>query len=172
MTESSRPIPPANSSAESAADPMPALLGGRIPALDGVRGLAIVLVLLHQFNLMDAGAGFAARLWTLLVEPGWIGVQLFFVLSGFLITGILIDAKERPGFFRRFFGRRVRRIFPLYYAVLVLVFVVLPALGISREWTGQAGSRIWYWLYLQSWPIPALQHGRGAGLLGHTWSLA
>src|SRR5260370_3150877 len=113
-----------------ASEPMRRLWRGRIPALDGVRGVAILLVLLHQFNVVDGGASsLAAHLWTEVVEPGWMGVQLFFVLSGFLITGILVDAKGEARFLGRFYGRRVRRIVPLYYLMLAVVFIVVPLAG-------------------------------------------
>src|SRR6187431_1781707 len=97
----------------------------RTPALDGIRGVAILLVLvLHFFSLAlprDAGPIIGVfKTW------GWIGVDLFFALSGFLITGILIDAKGSPNYFRSFYARRVLRILPAYYLTLVLMLVVLP----------------------------------------------
>src|SRR3954466_8855344 len=79
---------------------------GHVPLLDGVRGLAVLLLLAHQLvldTLPDEGAPAAARLLERLMQPGWIGVQLFFVLSGFLITGVLLDAKGRAGYFRSFY---------------------------------------------------------------------
>jgi len=60
---------------------------------------------------------------------GWVGVDLFFVLSGFLITGILLDAKGTAGAFPRFWKRRALRIFPLYYAACAFFFFVLPRIG-------------------------------------------
>jgi peptidoglycan/LPS O-acetylase OafA/YrhL len=150
--------------------PLPELLRQRIPALDGVRGLAIVLVLMHQFNIMDPQASLPLRLLTATVEPGWIGVQLFFVLSGFLITGILLDAKNSQSFFGPFYRRRLQRIFPLYYLVLAVTFLVLPRLTTwPASMLGAGHDHLRYWLYLQNWPI---WHSRGVGLLGHTWSLA
>ena len=95
-------------------------------ALDGVRGLAILLVLVYHLTLGMTGSGLGARLFLKLTSTGWCGVDLFFVLSGFLITGILIDARKSPHRFRNFYARRALRIFPLYYAVLIVVFVLLP----------------------------------------------
>src|ERR1700755_727763 len=90
--------------------------GKHIPALDGIRGLAILAVLYcHLFWSNPDPAGsvlvhFLARS----REAGWIGVDLFFVLSGFLITGILYDTLSARHFFRNFYARRLLRIFPLY----------------------------------------------------------
>ncbi|MBX2916025.1 MAG: acyltransferase [Cyclobacteriaceae bacterium] len=80
--------------------------------LDGLRGIAIIMVMLFHFNFV--------------FEFGWAGVQLFFVLSGYLITSILLEEKENSlGYYlKRFYWRRTLRIFPLYYAYLVLVGIV------------------------------------------------
>ena len=84
-----------------------------------------------------------------LANYGIWGVDLFFVLSGFLITGILYDAKKAPHYFRDFYVRRTLRIFPLYYGVAGVLFVVLPALpmpypaGLAEAANHQA----WLWLY-------------------------
>jgi hypothetical protein len=100
-----------------------------LPALDGVRGLAIVLVLCHNFQILEAPSGLVGRVFELAFDLGWIGVQLFFVLSGFLITGILLDTQDSPAYYRNFFVRRVLRIFPLYYGVLLIAFVLVPLLA-------------------------------------------
>jgi len=93
----------------------------RIPQLDGLRGLAILLVIGYHYISMpgaDAAGVFQVFAWCL--RLGWAGVDLFFVLSGFLIGGILIDARESPNYFRTFYVRRVLRILPLYAVLLAL----------------------------------------------------
>src|SRR5690606_34393743 len=85
-----------------------------LPVLDGIRGLAILLVLLHHFGDGASRTNALGQWYFALVDPLWLGVDLFFVLSGFLITGILFDSRRSRGFFRNFYGRRAVRIFPLY----------------------------------------------------------
>lgn len=131
------------------------------PALDGLRGLAVLLVLMHHFVLGSNG-GFLARL-TLFM---WSGVDLFFVLSGFLITGILLDAKGKPRYFRTFYARRVLRISPLYYGVLLILLVVLPAFGFVIVPSGH----YYYWGYLTN--IDVALHGWPNQLVSHFWTLA
>jgi peptidoglycan/LPS O-acetylase OafA/YrhL len=104
----------------------------RIPELDGIRGIAVLLVLaLHGFAWSmqeDTWKGFP-RVIELLTRPGGLGVDLFFVLSGFLITGILLDSAGKPHYFRNFYGRRALRILPLYYLMLLLIFLFYPRSG-------------------------------------------
>jgi peptidoglycan/LPS O-acetylase OafA/YrhL len=104
----------------------------RVPELDGIRGCAVLLVLaLHGFGSpmqVDAWHGFP-RLIELLTRPGGLGVDLFFVLSGFLITGILLDSTGKPHYFRNFYGRRALRILPLYYLILLMIFLFYPHSG-------------------------------------------
>jgi peptidoglycan/LPS O-acetylase OafA/YrhL len=114
-------------------DKTPALnLSGRIPELDGLRGLAILLVILcHYVGGVDHGpAGFWARRFFATIAIGWSGVDLFFVLSGFLIGGILLDARNSPHYFRAFYMRRVFRILPIYY-VWTLLFAVTVLISLA-----------------------------------------
>lgn len=92
---------------------------GRVPELDGLRGSAILAVLFgHYFAIPASGAvSFLSGYWFRL---GWTGVDLFFVLSGFLIGGILIEARDSPNYFQVFYARRFFRIIPLYYAWILL----------------------------------------------------
>ena len=148
-----------------------------IPALDGLRGMAILLVLAHHFTYYG---GFQPRLlvdglFYLATMAGWSGVDLFFVLSGFLITGILYDAKGTEGYFRNFYIRRCLRIFPLYYGVLVFCFVVLPRVVISEPSSASSQSLLadqsWYWTYLINVKI-ALEGWPKVNFIAHFWSLA
>jgi peptidoglycan/LPS O-acetylase OafA/YrhL len=109
----------------------------RLPSLDGVRGVAILAVFAYHYlgglGRNTSSAGLHALGW--FTGLGWIGVDLFFVLSGFLITGILIDTQGQPEYYRTFYIRRVLRIFPIYY-LFVLVFAVLTLFsGCHLSWT-------------------------------------
>ena len=97
---------------------------------------------------------------------GWAGVDLFFVLSGFLITGILLDERSRPRYFRTFFARRVLRIVPVYVAFLLFSMWVAPLLGLSTsaEVLHLRELQAWYWTYLLN--IYVAIHGWAAVLFG------
>ncbi|MEP6899791.1 MAG: acyltransferase [Rhodanobacter sp.] len=135
-----------------------------LPALDGLRGVAILLVLLHGFDVIQPAGGIAHALDTML-DLGWIGVQLFFVLSGFLITGILLDTRQAPGYYRNFFVRRILRIFPLFYGVLFVAFAVLPHVLPN---VGGGEHQLWLWIYLANFVAP---FGYGEPAFPHFWSL-
>ena len=103
-----------------------------MPELDSLRGIAILLVLFfHGFNLDGALTQLSgpAHVFAVLTFGGWTGVYLFFVLSGFLITGILLDSKNRPDYYRRFYIRRGLRILPPFYLLLLLLWL-LPKTGL------------------------------------------
>jgi peptidoglycan/LPS O-acetylase OafA/YrhL len=127
---------------------------GHLPVLDGIRGLAILLVLVHHQTILRFTTPFD-RIVFRLTDLGWCGVDLFFVLSGFLITGVLLDAKGSPHYFRNFYARRTLRIFPLYYAVVFFSLVILPRLPPWRTMilSGPLPADpegIFYWLYLSN----------------------
>jgi peptidoglycan/LPS O-acetylase OafA/YrhL len=148
--------------------------GSHVPALDGLRGLAILLVLTHHL-LLYGGMEPTVRLdrWVRAVGlAGWIGVDLFFVLSGFLITGILADTCESRHYFRNFYARRVLRIFPLYYGFLALYSLVLPLLVPAvEEFRIPAKEQLWYWTYLVNVRV-ALYSWPPNFTITHFWSLA
>jgi peptidoglycan/LPS O-acetylase OafA/YrhL len=105
------------------------LLRKHMPELDVLRGLAILMVVTYH-GLYWSGVVSSSRIGALIVKAsvsGWLGVNLFFVLSGFLITGILIDTKNRPAYYRRFYFRRVRRILPVYF-LTIFVLILLHTL--------------------------------------------
>lgn len=139
----------------------------KVPQLDAVRGIAVLLVLLHNADVYPSlHLGFISG-------NGWMGVDLFFVLSGFLITGILLDTKQSEAYFKNFYARRCLRIWPLYYSALLFMFVIVPMLRPAEAHSiFEARSSPWwaYPLYLQNFlvPIPS----SATGLLGVTWSLA
>lgn len=142
---------------------------GHIPALDGIRGLAILLVTLYRF----AGShDESTPSWVLpLIDLGNRGVDLFFVLSGFLITGILFDGKGSAHYFRNFYARRTLRIFPLYYATLFLVLVALPAIGITAGWLKATNPNVnSLWLYGSN-VVMSFDGLWNFGALNHFWSL-
>lgn len=94
--------------------------------LDALRGMAVLMVLFfHGFYFTTGAARFHGLVhWLLLTTgAGWVGVNLFFVLSGFLITGILLDSRDKPDYYRNFYLRRALRILPAYYGVLLLVLI-------------------------------------------------
>ncbi|MDP9148717.1 MAG: acyltransferase [Myxococcota bacterium] len=151
---------------------------GHMAPLDGLRGLAILMVMAFHFAWVAPPRGLPAKLFVFLGSFGWAGVDLFFVLSGFLITGILLDSKPGPSYFRNFYARRVLRIFPLYYGVLLVTLVVLPRLISydTPELKALLAAQGWLWLYSANVSV-AIEHGRWVWnadwlRLGMLWSLA
>jgi len=131
--------------------------------LQGLRGIAVISVVLYHSHPRFQGTWFyPASLW------GWVGVNLFFVLSGFLITSILLEARGKPHYFRNFYARRALRIWPVYLLVLAICylkadwFVGMPA--------GHAIRTAPWWAYLLF--VQNLFHLALPPAMGPTWSLA
>jgi peptidoglycan/LPS O-acetylase OafA/YrhL len=139
----------------------------RIPQLDAARGVAILVVMIH--NISFKYPLLQSQTWS---SNGWMGVDLFFVLSGFLITGILLDTKHSDGYFKNFYVRRILRIWPLYYALLFFMFVIVRFLNRSEyDAILQTSSPWWAFpLFLQNFLVPIST--KAVGPLGVTWSLA
>ncbi len=141
----------------------PAWLPSYIPELQGLRGIAVLgVVIYHCHPRLQGTPVYYASLW------GWAGVNLFFVLSGFLITSILLESRGRPRYFRNFYGRRALRIWPVYVLVLIVCylnapwFIGLPVFEAIRTAPWWA-----YVLFLQN-----LFHLALPPSIGPTWSLA
>jgi peptidoglycan/LPS O-acetylase OafA/YrhL len=142
-----------------------------VAALDGLRGIAVIMVLFyHSAFISFEGKGIFISLIGHACRAGWVGVDLFFALSGFLITGILINTIDDPAYFRKFYLRRSLRIFPLYYGLFFLLLLLTPVLAI--RWNG---SLPYFLLYVQNYATYArLEISTRFGMihLEHLWSLA
>jgi peptidoglycan/LPS O-acetylase OafA/YrhL len=146
----------------------PKWLPGYIPELQGLRGIAVLAVVIYHCHARLEGTRFPidwihyASLW------GWAGVNLFFVLSGFLITSILVEARDKPHYFRNFYARRALRIWPVYVLLLIVCYSV-PEWFLGDTLAHQDGWKtlVAYALFLQN-----LRHAPLPGTLGPTWSLA
>ena len=136
--------------------------GIHYPSLDGLRGMAVMLVFIrHTMSYVQ------------IFRLGWIGVDLFFVLSGFLITGILYDSKNEVDYYKNFIVRRALRIFPLYFFFILLIIWVLPNL-FPTVFTGMSyyqDHQAWYWFYISNW-LPYGTAYKTSTLLDHLWSLS
>ena len=143
-------------------------LPASIPQLDCLRGLAILLVL-----ICHVAPALPVPLSSLALQ-GWIGVDLFFVLSGFLITGILWDTRDKKSYFRRFYGRRILRIWPAYAVVLACAFCIVPLLkGILGGLVLQVRTEpLGLWAYLLMIQNLFAESLSVSVILHATWSLA
>lgn len=146
----------------------------RIAALDGVRGLAILLVLLWHYVVGRLPNELAALRW--LGGLAWSGVDLFFVLSGFLLGSILLAQPRTPTTLRNFYTRRVFRLLPLYALWLALFFVLRDVLTDrltpgAYTWLFRGAVPDWSYLTLTQNMTMAVS-GFGTNWLGATWSLA
>lgn len=171
--------------AAEAADPSGVRVAGvdkyfspRLPELDGLRGLAILLVIVwHYFVLrLEFVPGSLPAYLTATLRLGWSGVDLFFVLSGFLIGGILMDNRLSENYFKAFYVRRICRIFPLYFLWFLLFCVFLlaagPPLQATLAWLFGRPQPLWsYATFTQNFTMAYSNFG-GANWMGITWSLA
>jgi peptidoglycan/LPS O-acetylase OafA/YrhL len=128
------------------------------------------MVLAFHFLHIDGQGGAVEGALLSATRSGWAGVDLFFVLSGFLITGILLDARGATRYFRAFYARRVLRIFPLYYAYLAVLFLVVPRLFPSLDVKPETQG--WLWTYLGNVLFAREGGFEASPLTGHFWSLA
>src|SRR5580704_14894457 len=150
----------------------------RIPELDGLRGIAIGMVIFFHVVTLAIAARPTLPLGYILATTRlfWSGVDLFFVLSGFLIGGILLDARDSPNYFKTFYVRRFCRILPLYFLFIGLVatayqFVYRP---IGAPLNGIFEGRLpWYWYFSFAQNLRmAKLNTTGAAIMSVTWSLA
>ncbi len=144
----------------------PGWLPPYVPALDGLRGIAVSLVLLYHCH-SKLGDGWLRHF----AEYGWAGVNLFFVLSGFLITGIIIEGRRDAHFFHNFYARRALRIWPVYILLLLLNYILVPCLlehDPQHAWRiTSTAPWLYYAFFVQNLFAVALP-----GPIGPTWSLA
>ena len=148
--------------------------GSRFSSLDGLRGLAVLSVVLFHALRIKGDFGIPGAIWVRFHGSAWAGVDLFFVLSGFLITGILLDSRGQHHYFRNFYARRTLRIFPLYYLVLAIALFVAPiVIGLHRLpaiYPRLIEHQIWLWTYTQNYLQATMAHTLPG--FGHFWSLA
>lgn len=150
-----------------------AIAGRKLRSLDGLRAIAILLVFFHHVQGYIPAVNETVLLFREYLGLGWMGVDLFFVLSGFLITGILLDTRDAVNYFSGFYVRRVLRIFPLYYFVLTAV-IVAQSLMNNPQVSGTLplpGDRWLYYCYLTNW-LGLWKGHWGPNYLAHFWSLA
>jgi len=147
----------------------------RVPSVDGLRGVAILLVMLSHFVRAPQSGLLVDRIFWRVASVGWCGVDLFFVLSGFLITGNLLDGAKAGSSLRNFYARRVLRVVPAYYALLALILVVrphlVPADAVAMRHLGD--NQAWYWGFASN--VLIARPGQWEAAVPwtlHFWSLA
>jgi peptidoglycan/LPS O-acetylase OafA/YrhL len=146
--------------------------GSHCPELDGVRGIAILLVTLYRFmKEWDPSSHWTLAWARNACEIGERGVDLFFVLSGFLITGILLHSKSSKGYFKNFIVRRTLRIFPLYFTTLLVCLFLLPNILSTDVFELPRANQGFLWTYTSN-VYMAWTNTWCFGPLDHFWSLA
>ena len=151
--------------------PLSSAPGRRDPALDGLRGFAVLLVYLFHYGGGLRSHDLLARALGYLTQAGWVGVEIFFVLSGFLITSLLLDDLSSAGALPRFYMRRALRILPLYLAAVLACAGVALMAGASLA---QLNPLLPYLGFLQNVPplIRVALRTPPPLPLFHLWSLA
>jgi peptidoglycan/LPS O-acetylase OafA/YrhL len=156
--------------------------------LEGLKGLAILFILLHHFTWPEPPAAPGRK--PLLLShiyyrvlgaggEGWIGINVLFVVSGFLLTRALLNAKGAPDYYRNFYMRRVLRLLPLYYGILIFVFVIAPFIRFLNKPPSAAYTPAWLWLFGTDFQLAsvfahsgAIHHFADWLWLDHLWPLA
>ena len=130
--------------------------GTYVKEFDGWRGVGICFVVLsHYFPSYFIGS--------------WVFMEMFFVMSGFLITGILMDSKTKKNYYKNFILRRVLRVFPLYYIALILLLFIIPAAWLNTSY--YRSHQVWFWTYMENW-LFSVEGWPPGKALRHFWSLA
>ena len=144
----------------------------RVNELDGMHGIATILVI--SYHIFKRGDYFTTNailhFVTSLTLYGWYALDTFFVLSGFLITGILLRTKEEKHYFKNFYVRRSLRVFPLYYFVLALILFLMPRL--DPDYVAEIPKSLPYYLFYQQNWFHFMTSVKGTEHLSVTWSLA
>jgi len=142
-----------------------------LPALDGLRGMAILTVFFYHYagGLQNTAGSGALHALGMVFAFGWSGVDLFFVLSGFLITGILYDTKTSAGYYKNFYARRILRIFPIYYLFLLIYLLLTPFIG--AQWKLGQLSFLVYLGFPAVLIWPALGQVSPLVRINHLWSV-
>ncbi len=145
-----------------------------VNALDGLRGVALLLVICHHLAYsypphFFLRAGVLLRIVRFVLLNGWMGVDVFFVLSGFLVTGVLLRSRGAENYCSVFFARRALRVAPVYYGVLVFVFLLPGSLLLHYHHVGWQSQLLWW---LSSSNIVSGLHPVQFALLSPFWSLA
>lgn len=135
--------------------------------LDGARAIAVIMVMFYHFFQDINTSNETLLIIKKLSLFGKTGVSLFFVLSGFLITRILLNTKKYNSYFKSFYIRRILRIFPLYYFFLILYYFILPLL--PERFFASFSEQIWYWVFLQNFALTFDWKSIGPN---HYWSLS
>ena len=147
----------------------------RIPELDGIRGIAAIIIIIWHYGRMQLVNNHCMASEYFKVATGffWTGVDLFFVLSGFLLGSILLNNKSSNNYFKTFYIRRICRIFPVYYlVVIILIIICFAGIGYATDWWFNNKIPNWAYLTYSQNIFIAFKETLGNRWLSHTWSLA